>query len=153
MILSPVPDGLSDIGFTEFIVGFAIGIRAFIQADAVFNDEQRKMISVIKNVQDISDAFRPNRQYRIHVGNASMIPFYLNELGRLALIPISLLRNLYEYMQLPHFQLSIDTPRRSIYMLKQKNPRQSRAEALKIFEDSVMDFLTADPLLEMISDR
>ena len=55
-----------------------------------------------------------------------MIPFYLNEPGRLALIPISLLRNLYEYMQLPHFQLSIDTPRRSIYMLKQKTP--ARAE-------------------------
>lgn len=99
------------------------------------------------------DQIWPNRQYRIHVGTASMIPFYLNEPGRWALIPISLLHNLYEYMRLPHFQLSVDTPRRSIYMLKQKNPRQSRAEALKIFEDSVMDFLTADPLLEMIRDR
>jgi len=43
-------------------------------------------------------------------------------------------------------------PAQHIHAEKEK-PRLGRAEALKIFEDSVMDFLTADPLLEMIRDR
>lgn len=98
------------------------------------------------------DQLWPGRQYRIHVGTASMIPSYLNQPGRWALIPVSLVNSFSHMNAFSHYQLSVDAPKRTIYMLTQKSPRSARAKALSVFENAMIDFLNQDPLIRMISD-
>ncbi len=95
------------------------------------------------------DQYWPGKQYRIHVGTTSMTPDYLTEKGRWSIMPVSTLRALLKSRQFTHHTLSEEPPKRTIYLLEQKQPRESREEGIRLIRNQLIQYLSKDPYLEI----
>ena len=93
------------------------------------------------------EQYWPHRMYRIRVGTGSMIADYLREEGRWAIVPITCVRELMIQEKLQYSRLDIKTPKRSLYLLQNKNPRQSRMESVTLVKSVVEEYLKEKVLL------
>jgi DNA-binding transcriptional LysR family regulator len=96
------------------------------------------------------DQYWPGKKYRIHVGTTSMTPDYLDEEGRWSIVPVSTLHALLENNRFSHHSLSVEPPKRTIYLLEQKQPRQSREAAITRVRNGILDYLSHDPFIELL---
>lgn len=87
------------------------------------------------------DQLWPGREYRLYVGTCSMTPFFLDEPGRWAIVPVSALHSMKETCDFTVHRLAEPYPAHKVYLLEQKNPNQSRREAVNQFRDSLIKYL------------
>ena len=87
------------------------------------------------------DQLWPGREYRLYVGTCSMTPFFLDEPGRWAIVPVSALHSMKETCNFTVHRLAEPYPAHKVYLLEQKNPNQSRREAVNQFRDSLIKYL------------
>ena len=87
------------------------------------------------------DQLWPGREYRLYVGTCSMTPFYLDEPGRWAIVPVSALHSMKETCDFTVHKLSEPHPAHKVYLLEQKNPSQSRQKTITEFRDSLIEYL------------
>lgn len=92
------------------------------------------------------DQLWPGREYRLYVGTCSMTPFYLDEPGRWAIVPVSALHSMKETCDFTVHRLSEPHPAHRVYLLEQKNPNQSRQKAINQFRDSLIEYLENEHL-------
>ncbi|MBR0420756.1 MAG: LysR family transcriptional regulator [Erysipelotrichaceae bacterium] len=83
----------------------------------------------------------PHRQYRIRVGTGSMISDYLDEEGFWTIAPITCIPGMIRNKDLKFARLNIETPKRSLYILEQKRPRQSRVESIDFIKNKIDAYL------------
>ena len=79
-----------------------------------------------------------------------MTPDYLTEKGRWSIMPVSALHALLETHQFTHHVLDAEAPVRTVYLLEQKNPRQSRREVIETVKKEIILSLQNDPCLKII---
>lgn len=96
------------------------------------------------------DQYWPSKRYRIHIGTVSMAPEYLKEPGWWSIMPVSILHEMTEAYHLRVCTLSTEPPKRGVYLLEQKNPRESRQDAVHLIRDELLGYLKKDPYIEMI---
>ncbi|MBR3357235.1 MAG: LysR family transcriptional regulator [Solobacterium sp.] len=87
------------------------------------------------------DQLWPGKEYRLYVGTCSMTPFFLDEPGRWAIVPVSALHSMKETCDFTVHRLAEPYPAHKVYLLEQKNPNQSRQEAVNQFRDSLIEYL------------
>ena len=95
------------------------------------------------------DQLWPGKKYRIHIGTSTMAPHYLNEPGRWTIVPVSTLHGLMENYSFTIHRLSEPYPAGKIYLLEQKHPRHSRADAISMIRNSLTEHLRKDSHLKI----
>ena len=93
------------------------------------------------------EQYWPHRMYRIRVGTGSMIADYLNEEGRWTIAPITCIRGLMSLADFKYAELDIETPKRALYLLEQKNPNQRRADSVNWIKNKIRDHMKKDLLI------
>jgi hypothetical protein len=96
------------------------------------------------------DQYWPGKKYRIHVGTTSMTSDYLDVKGRWSIMPVSTLHALLQNSHFSIHELTVDSPKRTIYMLEQKTSCQSRAQAIRRVRDGLLESLKQDPYIHLI---
>ena len=79
-----------------------------------------------------------------------MIPEYLDEPGRWSIMPISTLHAMLVSKHFTHHSLTVDPPQKTVWLLEQKNPRQSREKEVNEIKDALISYFENDPFLKMI---
>ena len=87
------------------------------------------------------DQYWPHRMYRIRVGTGSMISDYLDQEGRWTIAPVSCIQGLMNLAEFQYAELDIETPKRAMYLLEQKNINQSRLESIIWIKTKIQDHL------------
>lgn len=70
-----------------------------------------------------------------------MIEDHLQQKGFWAIVPVTGVAGLMKNIDLKYARLDIKTPKRFLYLLEQKHPRQSRAEAIDFMNRRIEAFL------------
>lgn len=96
------------------------------------------------------DQYWPGKQYRIHLGTTSMTLDYLNEPGTWSIVPVSVIHAMTNSKDITSHKLKVEPPKRRIYLLSQKNPNESRFNAISLFTDSLIRYLQKDPLIHLL---
>jgi len=87
------------------------------------------------------DQMWPGKQYRMHVGTSSMIPYHLNKPGRWAICPYSSVSGMIDQFHFDYRYLEEETPDRTFYMIEPVYERDSRKESIKYFKECMMTYL------------
>lgn len=87
------------------------------------------------------DQMWPGRKYRLYVGTCTMTPFYLDEPGRWAIVPVSALHSMKETCDFTVHRLAEPYLAHKVYLLEQKTPSQSRKKAIAQIKDSLIQYL------------
>ena len=90
------------------------------------------------------EQYWPHRQYRIRVGTGSMISDYLSEDEQWTIAPITCVKGMRKRCDFQVAQLDIETPKRALYILRQKHPRQNRSESIHDIESKIMKYLNSE---------
>lgn len=93
----------------------------------------------------------PEKQYRIHMGTTSMTPHYMNQPGRWSIVPVSILNKISEDPRITSHTFTVQPPRRSIYLLTQKNIPENKEAVLRRFIREMLEYLQQDPKIELNS--
>ena len=95
------------------------------------------------------DQLWPGKKYRMHVGTSAMTPHYLNEPGRWSVVPDSTLHGLKENSSFTVHRILESYPANKIYLLEQKHPRSSRAEAIALVREKLLEYLRNESHLKL----
>lgn len=90
--------------------------------------------------------------YRASIDNVGLLPVFLREEGGWAVVPNSLVPSLVSLSQnIQVDELMVpEVNARTCYMIKHRNPRASRADSLRIFEEELYASLKKNPYVELI---
>ena len=114
-------------------------------------DPSREVYSRWSDEFDVwHDQVWPGKQYRIHVGTSSMTPHFLDQPGRWAIVPVETLHGMLERHDFSIHQLEVNPPKRFIYLLEQKTPRETRADAIDLFLHEMRIYLANDPYISLL---
>ncbi|MBO6046913.1 MAG: LysR family transcriptional regulator [Erysipelotrichaceae bacterium] len=96
------------------------------------------------------EQYWPGRDYRMHLGTASMAPDYLSEKGRWTIMPVGTLQTLLSSYELSFHHLNVDTPKTTVYLLESKNPHPNRIDLINTIKQEMIDYLQTNTLLRML---
>ena len=87
------------------------------------------------------DAYFPGRKYRIYTGTSTMVPSYLDEKGRWAVVPESMTAGMRGMPGISFHQFPVKMPSGRLYLLEQKHLRKDREEAVNMIRDGILNVL------------
>lgn len=110
--------------------------------DASQLDPEKEIYARWSNEFEIwHDKLWPGKQYRMHVGTSSMIPYYLTEPGQWAICPVSSVKGIMSRLGFDALELSENPPRRTFYLLEHKRPRESRIPTIERFKSILFPYI------------